>query len=685
MAKDETLQKGIDWFAHQGWQPFPFQVDTWRHYLDGKHGLVNAPTGSGKTYALFVPILLEYFRKHALHPPSKNLGLQAIWITPIRALAKEINIAAQRAIDGLGIAWEVGIRTGDTSAKDRARQKRRMPAVLITTPESLHLLMASKGYAQVFKNVKAVVVDEWHELIGSKRGVLMELALSRLKTTSLEMKIWGISATIGNMQQAIEVLLGYPLYHQKDKYEVVKANIKKAIEIESILPDEIEKMPWAGHLGIKLLEKVVPIIKNSNATLVFTNTRAFAEIWYQKLLDHSPELAGSIAMHHGSISRELRDWVENALYNEQLKAVVCTSSLDLGVDFRPVETIIQVGSPKGVARFIQRAGRSGHQPGATSKIYFVPTHSLELIEAAALRHAVSKGNIEKRTPYIRSFDVLAQYLVTLAVSDGFTPNSALAEVKTTFSYQSISQNEWQWVLNFITTGGVALTAYDEYHKVIVEDNCFKVDKRGIAMRHRLSIGTIVSDSALQVKYLSGKRIGNIEEWFIAQLNPGDVFWFAGRSLELVRVKGMEAQVRKTNKKNREGAFMARRQDAPVFANVQNAAVKAAPSHFARQKRNRVGNSCPFACPTTTTVSSAKPKRISHRVLFDARRVSRRYVPLRREGSARRPRLADRIPYRTNHTALVFNRHERLRLRTPLRPGNTNIRSHRNQPTRCGKP
>jgi ATP-dependent helicase Lhr and Lhr-like helicase len=522
-----------------GWNPFDFQTQTWEAYFRGFSGLVNAPTGSGKTYSLLIPILLEGMNQS----PS---GTKAIWITPIRALAKEIELSSQRAIQGLGLTWKVGVRTGDTSTRERARQKEKPPDILITTPESLHLLLAQKGYPDVFRGVSAIVVDEWHELLGSKRGVQMELALSRLKNLLPTLKIWGISATIGNLEQAKNILLGNSF--PEGQTQLIRSNLQKKIVIESILPDEVEQMPWAGHLGIHLLEKIIPIIKKSTSTLIFTNTRSFAEIWYQRMLEHAPELAGLIAMHHSSISQELRGWVEDQLHEGKLKAVVCTSSLDLGVDFRPVETIIQVGSPKGVARFLQRAGRSGHQPGATSRIFFLPTHSLELTEAAALREAIDHSVVEDRIPYVRSFDVLIQYVLTLAVGEGFDPISLLPEIRSTFSYASITDDEWWWVLNFVTTGGVALTAYDEYRKVIITDGIYKIEDRRVALRHRLSIGTIVGDNSLYIKYISGKYLGTIEEYFIASLKPGDVFWFAGRSLELIRIKDMEVQVRNSQRK-----------------------------------------------------------------------------------------------------------------------------------------
>ena len=470
-----------------------------------------------------------------------------IWITPIRALSKEIELSGKRAIEGLGLPWKVGVRSGDTSISERAKQKLKPPELLITTPESLHLLLAQKGYEEFFGSLKAVIADEWHELMGSKRGVQVELALSRLKTIVPELKVWGVSATIGNMEEAIAALLGD--YYQKKKFTVVKADIEKKVEVVSIMPESVEMMPWSGHLGIRLLQQVVDIVKQSSTTLIFTNTRSFAEIWYQKMLDKAPELSGLIAMHHGSISQELRSWVEDQLHEGKLKAVVCTSSLDLGVDFRPVETVIQVGSPKGVARFLQRAGRSGHQPGAVSKIYFLPTHSLELMEAAALREAIKQKIVEDRLPYIRSFDVLIQYLLTLAVSEGFRPEEILPEIRTTFSFASITEDEWYWLLNFITTGGDSLQAYNEYRKVVIDQGTYKVENRAIAMRHRLSIGTIVGDSSMFVRFVSGKYLGTIEEYFISRLGPGDVFWFAGKNLELVRIKEMEVHVRKSNRKS----------------------------------------------------------------------------------------------------------------------------------------
>lgn len=547
MTREELYTIAENWFQEQNWTPFQFQKDTWKAFLQGKNGLLNAPTGSGKTYALWFPIILNYIKNNPEYKTKHKKGLKAIWITPLRALSEEIRQSAERVAADLGTQMTVGIRTGDTTTKERAAQKKNMPDLLITTPESLQLLLASKGYDKVFKDCSAIVVDEWHELLGTKRGVQMELALSRLKTVSKNLRIWGISATIGNLEEARDVLLG--VEENAKKSILIKAKLDKKITVKSIIPKTMETFPWRGHLGLHLLEEIVPIINNSKTTLLFTNTRSQCEIWFQKILEKHPEYAGDIAMHHGSINKETRVWVEQAIRNGSLKAVVCTSSLDLGVDFAPVETVIQIGGPKGVARFLQRAGRSGHSPGKESVIHFLPTHAMELIEASALQQAVKNTVVEDRMPYLNSFDVLLQYLTTLAISDGFYPKEIYQEIKQTFCYQGITEPQWQWLLNFLVMGSQSLQSYDEYKKVEVEaDGKFIVHNKGIAMRHRFQIGTIVGDANIIVKYQKGGYIGSIEEFFISKLTPGDVFTFAGRNLEFIRIKNMEAHVRNSTKK-----------------------------------------------------------------------------------------------------------------------------------------
>ena len=579
------------WYKQKKWKQFPFQQEMEAAYLAGNSGLLNAPTGSGKTFALFLPFLVDYIDTHPKdYQTRKNNGLLLLWITPLRALTNDIRKAMQAVCDDLGLPWNIGTRTGDTSAAERNALRKRLPEVLLTTPESLHLMLAQKNYPQTLQSLQVLVVDEWHELLGSKRGVQVELGLSRLKglerlpvasgglpvlgdknsiaSGSLShgdswgeavstknpqpaprnphLRIWGISATIGNLEQAAAVLLGNDF--PKENIRLIRSEIEKKITIESVIPHELERYSWSGHLGVKLLPQVMEIVNKSNTTLLFCNTRAHAEIWYHAVLDKYPEYAGIMAMHHGSLDNELRKWVEQALHDEMLKLVVCTSSLDLGVDFRPVDTVIQIGSPKGVARFMQRAGRSGHHPGAVSKAYFVPTHSLELMEGAVLNEAMRAGIYESRDPVLLAFDVLMQYLVTLAVSDGFRADDVFRQVKTAHAYADLSREEFGSLLDFITSGGKTLSQYDEFLKVEFENGLYKVNNRRVAMRHRMSMGTITSEVSLRVKWLSGGSLGTIEENFISKIKPGDNFWFAGRSLELIKVKDMTAFVKKSNAK-----------------------------------------------------------------------------------------------------------------------------------------
>lgn len=523
------------WMADKGISPFKFQIETWKKFGNGYSGMVVAPTGFGKTYSVFLALISDFLN----HPEKYGKGLKMIWITPLRSLSKDIAKAMQEAIDEIGLDWAVGVRNGDTDPKVRQQQVKNMPEILVATPESLHLLLGQKKHQRFFQDLQTIVIDEWHELLGSKRGVMVELGISQLRKYVPKIKIWGITATIGNLDEAMEVLIPYDIKKTK-----ITAKEKKKIDILSVFPDEVEILPWAGHLGHKLADKVVPIILNSNSTIVFTNTRSQSEMWYQLLLDAYPDFAGQIAIHHSSIDAHLRIWIEENLSNGKLKAVVSTSSLDLGIDFKPVDTVIQIGSAKGVARFLQRAGRSGHSPFETSKIYCVPTHSLELIEVSALKEAVKNNVIEPRDPQVLCFDVLVQFLMTLAIGDGFYPDKMYPQIKETFAFQQMTDEEWKNILDFLTIGGKALKSYEEFHKVVIdEDGLYKVTSRRISMLHRMNMGVIVSDAMLKVKFISGGYIGMVEEYFISRLKKEDKFILAGRVLEVAMIKDMTVFVR----------------------------------------------------------------------------------------------------------------------------------------------
>lgn len=543
MTKPEIEALWETFFESKNWKPLPYQKKAFDRIFNGYNGLVNAPTGSGKTYSLLLPLFLKGLQlKH-------QKGLFAIWITPLRAIAQEIKESAEELSTFYSLNWDIQIRTGDTDTKTRQKQLRNPPQVLITTPESIHLILASKQYQRFFKKIRFFVVDEWHELLGSKRAVQVELALSRLKTIAPRLKIWGISATIGNLEQGMQVLLGNTKHFEKKT--LIRSGIQKKIEVHPLIPESLKEMRWAGNLGVAMKHMVYEVISKYKTTLIFTNTRSQTERWYQELLEAYPDLAGAIALHHGSLDRSVRYWVEEALHEGVLKAVVCTSSLDLGVDFRPVEAIVQIGSPKGVSRFFQRAGRSNHQPGAPSIIYFLPTHSMEVIEYMALKRSLQKSDFEARLPHILCFDVLSQYLVTLAVSDGFKPDEIYKEVKSSFCYADMTEKEWHEVLEYISTGGKAIKASGDFRKVdwIPKEGKYRVRNRRVAMRHRLSIGTIVSDGMMLVKFLKGGSIGMIEERFITGLFENDAFVFAGRVLKVVRIVDNTVLVRKAKSKD----------------------------------------------------------------------------------------------------------------------------------------
>ena len=584
------------WFKRHRRRTFAFQEQAWRSFLKGQHGLIHAPTGTGKTLAAFLGPVIEWLKENVavfkelrrcekegqvtkpalvpVHAASKsereaprkkqtsieklnrvklkrvrtrklNPGsqLQILWVTPLRALASDTVESLKTAIEQLGIPWQVEKRTGDTDPNVRNRQRKTFPEVLVTTPESLTLMLSWPDSLDRFSALRTILVDEWHELMGSKRGVQTELALARIRRKCPHVRTWGLSATIGNLEEALETLCGINGAGNAPT-QLIRGDLEKRIEIESVIPENIERFPWAGHLGIRLAPPVADLIENSTSCLVFTNTRSQTEFWYRAIIAAKPNLAGQVAVHHGSLDRDLRTWVENSLRDGTLRCCVCTSSLDLGVDFTVVDQVIQVGSPKGNARLLQRAGRSGHQPGLPSRVAFVPTNAIELVELAALRDAIGKGRIESRPAVLKPLDVLAQHVVTIALGGGFEPAELLCEVRTTKAYCELTDQEWQWVVDFCERGGSSLQAYPDFHRIVNINGKYVVEDKRIARLHRLSIGTIVSDAAIKVKYLKGGSLGTVEESFIGRMEPGDKFMLAGKLLELVKIHDNAAWVKK---------------------------------------------------------------------------------------------------------------------------------------------
>lgn len=553
----EPVECVRDWFAASGWEPFAFQEEVWSAYRAGDSGLIHAATGTGKTYAAWMAPVIEWLEAHPETRPIRRRAdaapLRVLWITPLRALAGDTAAALRAPVASFGIPWTIETRTGDTPESLRGRQRERLPTALVTTPESLSLLLTRPDPAPLLADLTLVVVDEWHELLASKRGVQTELCLARIRRFSPGVRVWGLSATLGNIEAARNALLGVSEGTQRQG-RLVRGLVPKALAVDALIPETMDRFPWAGQIGLTLLPRVVAELDRGGTTLLFTNTRSFAERWYQELVLAAPHLAARIAIHHGSLERRTREAVEEGIRTGELRCVVCTSTLDLGVDFAPVDRVLQVGSPKAVGRLIQRAGRSGHQPGSVSRVTVVPTHALELVDTAAARDALEAGAIEARPPLERPLDVLAQHLVTVALGGGFESDELLAEVRTTHAYRDLSDAEWQWALELVTRGGAVLGAYPEYARVTERDGRYTVDSRGVAQRHRLSIGTIVSDPSVSVRYLRGGTIGSVEESFIARLRPGDRFTLGGRMVELVRVRDLVAWVRRAKG---EGAVVPR--------------------------------------------------------------------------------------------------------------------------------
>ncbi|MEM8781617.1 MAG: ligase-associated DNA damage response DEXH box helicase [Planctomycetota bacterium] len=538
------------WFRETVGEPFEFQRRCWEAQLAGRSGLVHAPTGMGKTLSVWLPALMRWCEAHpdaSAWGAMDAVGPRVLWVTPLRALATDTEENLLRPIRELGLPWTVQRRTGDVPQSVKNQQRKRLPSCLVTTPESLSVLLSYADAKEKFRGIRVVVVDEWHELMSTKRGTQTELGLARLRAWNPELQTWGLSATLGNLDEARDTLLGAGA----PRGELIHGPDHKDFELTTLLPESMERFPWAGHLGIRLLDQVVDTIDAARSTLVFTNTRSQAEIWFGQIQAARPDWVGQVALHHGSIERKTRKSVEDLLRSGGLKCCVCTSSLDLGVDFSPVEQVIQIASPKGVARLLQRAGRSGHRPGATSKLVGVPTNALEVLDFAAARTAAEARAIESRPPLDRPLDVLVQHLVTCAMGGGFERDAMLAEVKTTRAFRDLSEQEWAWCLDFVVRGGEPLKVYPQFARVVppppeAEGGMYRVGSPKIARFHRMAIGTITSDTAIVVKFQNGRTLGTVEESFVGFLKPKSKFVFAGHLLELVKVHQMTAVVRKAN-------------------------------------------------------------------------------------------------------------------------------------------
>ncbi|HYX34214.1 MAG TPA: ligase-associated DNA damage response DEXH box helicase [Oligoflexus sp.] len=521
------------WFADQNWRPLPHQKQAWDAIQNQASGLLELPTGSGKTYAVlfgFLPQLGDGRR-----------GLRLLYISPLKALARDVEHALHKPCADLGLHLRVETRTGDTTAARRRQQKLQLPEILITTPESLALLLTQDNSASLFSELQGIIIDEWHELLSSKRGSLLELCLSRVRSLASGARTWALSATLPNHEEAALAACGVgsqPL--------LITGLPPRNIQMRTLLPGPEDRLPGAGHIGLRMLPQVATFLDPAFSTLIFTNTRSQAERWHEGQLMIRPELEDRIALHHGSLDPKTREQVEHGVKEGQIRFVVCTSSLDLGVDFPEVDRVVQIGTPKSISRLIQRAGRSAHAPGKDSELLFVPTHNLELLEIAACRRALQAGFIEPRTPREQPLDVLIQHVVSCAMGGGFQADALYQEVCTAYGFRQLTRETFDWVLRFVVEGGDVLKAYPQYCRVVLESETFVVKDRSIMQRHRQNIGTILSDSSMIVK-MGRRTLGMIEENFAARLRKGNRFLYAGRWMEVVSIADLTIYTRLSKK------------------------------------------------------------------------------------------------------------------------------------------
>ncbi|QXZ09517.1 ligase-associated DNA damage response DEXH box helicase [Comamonas sp. Y33R10-2] len=541
----QARSRWLEWLKAQGIAPARFQQQAWQAYADGQSGLISAPTGSGKTLAAIGGPLIEALALHSSNDSGPQRGVRILWITPLRALASDTTKNLLHPLEALLPQWRTAMRTGDASAKDRNAAKKGQVQLLVTTPESLAILLTSEAGSDSFRTLQCVVVDEWHELLPSKRGVLLQLNLARLRRLAPQMQVWGLSATIGNLEQAMDVLVRE---RRAEDLHIVQDSRVKKFDFRTLIPPQSVRIPWAGHLGLSNIGEVLKLVLAKTSSIIFTNTRAQAELWFTALSSVWPLEEKMLAIHHGSLDQSMRLEVENALRQQSLRCVIATSSLDLGVDFPAVDLVIQIGGAHSVSRTVQRAGRAKHRPGLPVQITTVATQAMDMCEFAATRDLAQAQKFERSTPLQLCMDVLSQHTMSMALVGGFDRDELLGEVRTTASYAQLSDSQWQQVLDFLVYGGQALDAYPQYRRLVRgEDKRYYPADEKVARRQRMAIGTIAEQSMVKVQFLRGARLGSVEEGFISKLSPGDVFNFAGRSLELFRVENLTAWVRKSSK------------------------------------------------------------------------------------------------------------------------------------------
>jgi ATP-dependent Lhr-like helicase len=538
------------WFVGRGWQPRRHQLDMLAAAQAGQHSLLVADTGAGKTLAGFLPSLAD-FCPSRLGGQATPEGLHTVYVSPLKALATDVQRNLLAPVDEMGLAIRIETRSGDTPSDRKARQRARPPHILLTTPESLSLLLSYPESEQLFGSLKRVVIDEVHAFASGKRGDLLALSLTRLQAIAPGMRRTALSATLANPQDYADWLAPHG---DADAVTVVEGEQGAPPDLSILLP-EVERIPWAGHAAIWAIPQIYQRIREHRTTLVFTNTRFLAEYIFQKLWEANDDVL-PIGIHHGSLSREARRKVEGAMARGELRALVCTSSLDLGVDWGDIDLVVQMGAPKGSSRLLQRIGRANHRLDQSSNALLVPGNRFEFLEATAACEAVSEGQRDGEPFRPGRLDVLAQHVMARACAGPFRASDLLAEVRSSLAYAWVDEAAFARVLDFVATGGYALRAYDRFQRIVEEaPGLWRLAHPQHAARHRLNAGIIVDSEMLDVRFRNGRSLGKVEETFGASLKVGDTFRFAGLDLEVEALRDLDLVVRAAKRSAQIPSYM----------------------------------------------------------------------------------------------------------------------------------
>ncbi len=526
------------WFAGRGWRLRRHQAAMLAASDAGRHALLVADTGAGKTLAGFLPTLAD-FTPSRLAGRSPPEGLHTLYVSPLKALAYDVQRNLVTPVEELGLPIRIESRTGDTPGERKKRQRARPPHVLLTTPELLSLLLSYPDSFELFSGLKRIVIDEVHAFATGKRGDLLALSLSRLQAIAPGMQRAALSATVAYPARFREWLAPWG---EIDAVELVEGEKGAPPAVEILLPEEAS-VPWGGHAALWAIPQLYEIIKRNKTTLIFANTRFLAELIFEQLWDVNDDTL-PIGIHHGSLSKEARRKVEGAMARGELRALVATASLDLGVDWGDIDCVVQMGAPKGSSRLLQRIGRANHRLDQPSRAILVPGNRFEFLEAQAAKDAVDAGERDGENFRPGGLDVLAQHVMACACAAPFNEQALLQEIRSSLTYAWVEEDTWERVLQFVATGGYALEAYDKFKRIVRDpDGTWRLTHPEHAQRHRMNAGIIVDAEMIEIRFRNGRSLGRVEEQFAASLSPGDTIRFAGMDLEIEALRDLELIVR----------------------------------------------------------------------------------------------------------------------------------------------